>query len=147
VTFKRGTSLILPKSLSCIRREKRKTLKGWVTRKYGTQEYSSSQTNPITLYTLIIIVEALLASGITDPFELYKYMQVSNTGNCLGSGFGGASSLRQIYRTRHFDKPVQSNILAETSINTTPAWVNILLLLVSGPIRTAVGACTTFIES
>jgi fatty acid synthase subunit alpha len=45
------------------------------------------------------------------------------------------------------DKPVQNDILQETFVNTTAAWVNMLLLSSSGPIRTNVGACATAIES
>ncbi|KAG9238180.1 3-oxoacyl-synthase [Amylocarpus encephaloides] len=147
VRFKKGAVLMLPKSLDSIRRVVGQIPQGWDPRTYGVQEDIISQVDPITLYTLITTVEALLASGITDPFELYKYVHVSEIGNCLGSGFGGASSLKQMYRTRHFDQPVQSDILAESFINTTPAWVNMLLLSASGPIRTAVGACATSIES
>ena len=35
----------------------------------------------------------------------------------------------------------------ETFINTMPAWVNLLLLSSSGPIKTPVGACATAVES
>jgi fatty acid synthase subunit alpha, fungi type len=45
------------------------------------------------------------------------------------------------------EKPIQSDILQETFINTVPAWVNMLLLSSSGPIKTAVGACATAAES
>ncbi|RDL38707.1 uncharacterized protein BP5553_03047 [Venustampulla echinocandica] len=147
VSFKRGAVLMLPKSLESIRRVVGQIPEGWDPRTYGIQEDIISQVDPVTLYTLVATVDALLASGITDPFELYKYAHVSEISNCLGSGFGGASSLKQMYRTRHFDKPVQSDILAETFINTTSAWVNMLLLSAAGPIRTAVGACATSIES
>jgi len=64
MTFKRRASLILPKSLGYIRQVVRKARDGWGARRYGTQEYSISQVDPITLYTLIIIVEALLASAL-----------------------------------------------------------------------------------
>ncbi|KGO55690.1 Acyl transferase/acyl hydrolase/lysophospholipase [Penicillium expansum] len=42
---------------------------------------------------------------------------------------------------------VQSDILQETFVNTISAWVNMLLLSASGPIRTPVGACATAVES
>lgn len=45
------------------------------------------------------------------------------------------------------DKDVQKDILQETFINTTASWVNMLLISSSGPIRTAVGACATSVES
>lgn len=147
VRFKKGAVLMVPKSLGSIRRVAGLIPEGWDPRTYGIQEDIISQVDPVTLYTLVATVEAFLASGITDPFELYKYIHVSEIGNCLGSGLGGSSSLKQMYRDRYLDKPVQNDILAESFINTTPAWVNMLLLSASGPIRTPVGACATSIES
>jgi phosphopantetheine--protein transferase-like protein len=42
---------------------------------------------------------------------------------------------------------VQGDILQETFINTTAAWINMLLLSSSGPVKTPVGACATAMES
>ena len=92
-------------------------------------------------------VEAFLAAGITDVYELYKYIHVSELGNCVGSGIGGMTSLQKMFKQRFMDKPVQKDILAETFINTTGAWINMLLLSSSGPTHTPVGACATAIES
>lgn len=48
---------------------------------------------------------------------------------------------------RFLEKPVQGDILQESFINTMPAWINMLLLSSSGPIKTPVGACATAAES
>lgn len=53
----------------------------------------------------------------------------------------------RIYRERFLDRPVQSDILQENFINTMPAWVNMLLLSSSGPIKPPVGACATSVLS
>ena len=50
-------------------------------------------------------------------------------------------------RDRYKDQPVQKDILQETFANTVTAWVNMLLLSSSGPLRTPVGACATSLES
>jgi fatty acid synthase subunit alpha len=42
---------------------------------------------------------------------------------------------------------VQNDILQESFINTMAAWVNMLLMSSSGPIKTPVGACATAVES
>lgn len=147
VRFRKGASLLIPKALGAARMVAGQLPDGWDPRTYGIPEDIVSQVDPATLYSLISTVEALLASGITDPFELYKYIHVSEVGNCLGSGLGGVKSLRKMFLDRKMDKPVQSDIMAESFINTTPAWVNMLLLSSSGPIRTSVGACATSIES
>jgi fatty acid synthase subunit alpha len=60
---------------------------------------------------------------------------------------GGAAALRDMHRTRFLDQPVQNDILQESFINTMAAWVNMLLMSSSGPIKTPVGACATAVES
>lgn len=52
-----------------------------------------------------------------------------------------------MYRDRFTDTARQKDVLQETFINTTSAWVNMLLMSATGPIRTPVGACATAIES
>jgi fatty acid synthase subunit alpha len=52
-----------------------------------------------------------------------------------------------MHRTRFLDQPVQNDILQESFINTMAAWVNMLLMSSSGPIKTPVGACATAVES
>merc|ERR1712054_14686 len=39
------------------------------------------------------------------------------------------------------------DVLQETFINTTAAWINMLMLSGSGPVKTPVGACATAMES
>ena len=52
-----------------------------------------------------------------------------------------------MYKDRFLDKPVQKDILQESFINTMSAWVNMLLMSSTGPIKTPVGACATAVES
>ncbi|GKZ37753.1 hypothetical protein AbraIFM66950_009436, partial [Aspergillus brasiliensis] len=56
-------------------------------------------------------------------------------------------ALRKLHKDRFVEKQVQNDILQESFINTTAAWINMLLLSSTGPIRTPVGACATSIES
>ncbi|KAL8696442.1 MAG: hypothetical protein Q9201_007657 [Fulgogasparrea decipioides] len=120
---------------------------GWDPRRYGIPEDIINQVDKPTLYTLVCTAEALLSSGIVDVYEFYENVHVSEIANCLGSGLGGADALRAIYKDRTLDKPVPNDILQETFINTISAWVNMLLLSSSGPIKTPVGACATALES
>jgi 3-oxoacyl-(acyl-carrier-protein) synthase len=49
--------------------------------------------------------EALNASGITDPYELYKYMHhPSDVGICIGSGMRGVTSMAQMFKDRRDKK-------------------------------------------
>ncbi|KAI4603035.1 3-oxoacyl-[acyl-carrier-protein] synthase [Pestalotiopsis sp. 9143b] len=147
VRMKKGASLWIPKALRFDRLVAGQIPTGWDAKKYGVPEDIISQVDPVTLFVLVSVAEALLSSGITDPYEFYKYVHVSEVGNCIGSGMGGAGALRGMHRDRFLDKPVQNDILQESFINTMAAWVNMLLLSSSGPIKTPVGACATAVES
>ncbi|KAF2396135.1 hypothetical protein EJ06DRAFT_500524 [Trichodelitschia bisporula] len=147
VRFRRGATLLIPKALRFDRLVAGQIPTGWDARKYGIPDDIISQVDPVTLFVLVSVSEALLSSGITDPYEFYKYVHISQVGNCIGSGIGGTSALRGMYKDRFLDKPLQKDILQESFINTMSAWVNMLLLSSTGPIKTPVGACATAVES
>lgn len=147
VRFLSGAKLFVPKALKFDRLVAGQVPTGWDARRYGISEDTIEQVDPITLYVLVATCEALLSSGVTDPYEFYKYVHVSEVGNCSGSGMGGVSALRGMFKDRYSDRPVQNDILQESFINTMSAWVNMLLLSSSGPIKTPVGACATAVES
>jgi fatty acid synthase subunit alpha len=147
VRLKKGATLLIPKALRFDRLVAGQIPTGWDARKYGVPDDIISQVDPVTLFVLVSTAEALLSSGITDPYEFYKYVHISQVGNCIGSGIGGTTALRGMYKDRFLDKPLQKDILQESFINTMSAWVNMLLLSSTGPIRTPVGACATAVES
>ncbi|ODV95607.1 hypothetical protein PACTADRAFT_42750 [Pachysolen tannophilus NRRL Y-2460] len=147
VKLMKGTTLFVPKALKFDRLVAGQIPTGWNAATYGVSQDIIDQVDPVTLYVLVATAEALISSGITDPYEFYKYVHVSEVGNCSGSGMGGVSALRGMFKDRYQDKPVQNDILQESFINTMSAWVNMLLLSSSGPIKTPVGACATAVES
>ncbi|OAA56954.1 fatty acid synthase alpha subunit [Niveomyces insectorum RCEF 264] len=147
VRLKKGAGLWIPKALRFDRLVAGQIPTGWDAKRYGVPDDIISQVDPVALFVLVSVAEALLAAGITDPYEFYKYVHVSEVGNCIGSGMGGAAALRGMHRDRFLDKPLQNDILQESFINTMSAWVNMLLLSSSGPIKTPVGACATAVES
>ncbi|KAK5998240.1 Fatty acid synthase subunit alpha [Cladobotryum mycophilum] len=147
VRMRKGASLWIPKALRFDRLVAGQIPTGWDPKHYGIPEDIISQVDPVTLFLLVSTVEALLSSGITDPYEFYKYVHVSEVGNCVGSGMGGSAALRGMHKDRYLDKPLQNDILQESFINTMAAWVNMLLISSSGPIKTPVGACATAVES
>ena len=147
VRFKKGATLWIPKALRFDRLVAGQIPTGWDAKRYGIPDDIIQQVDPVCLFVLVSTVEALLSSGITDPYEFYKYVHVSELGNCIGSGMGGATALRGMHRDRFLDKPLQNDILQESFINTMSAWVNMLLLSSSGPIKTPVAACATAVES
>lgn len=147
VRLKKGATLLIPKALKFDRLVAGQIPTGWNAKVYGIPDDIISQVDPVTLYVLVCTVESLLASGITDPYEFYQYVHMSEVGNCIGSGIGGTTALRGMYKDRFLDKPLQKDILQESFINTMSAWVNMLLLSSTGPIKTPVGACATAVES
>ncbi|KAI9138416.1 fatty acid synthase [Paraphysoderma sedebokerense] len=147
VKIRKGATLYIPKALKFDRLVAGQIPTGWNAERYGVPKDIIDQVDPITLFVLVATVEALVNSGITDPYEFYKYVHVTEVGNTSGSGVGGMRSNSLIYKNRFLDKPVQKDILQESFINTMPAWVNLLLLSSSGPIKTPVGACATAVES
>ncbi|KAH3679473.1 hypothetical protein WICMUC_000963 [Wickerhamomyces mucosus] len=147
VKLLKGAVLYIPKALRFDRLVAGQIPTGWDAKRYGISEDTISQVDPITLFVLVATVEAFISAGIKDPYELYKYIHVSELGNCSGSGMGGVSALRGMFKDRYKDQPVQNDILQESFINTMSAWVNMLLLSSSGPIKTPVGACATAVES
>ena len=147
VRFKQGAVFMIPKAMDFDSLVTGQLPTGWDPRTYGIPEDIISQVDRTTLFVLICTVEALLSSGITDPYEMYEYVHLTEVGNCIGTGIGGATSLNRMHKGRYKDQPVQKDILQETFANTVTAWVNMLLLSSSGPLRTPVGACATSLES
>ncbi|CCH60013.1 hypothetical protein TBLA_0C02010 [Henningerozyma blattae CBS 6284] len=147
VKLLKGATLYIPKALRFDRLVAGQIPTGWNAKTYGISDDIISQVDPITLFVLVTVVETFISSGITDPYEMYKYVHVSEVGNCSGSGMGGVSALRGMFKDRYQDQPVQNDILQESFINTMSAWVNMLLISSSGPIKTPVGACATSVES
>ena len=147
VRLKKGATLLIPKALRFDRLVAGQIPTGWNAKIYGVPDDIIEQVDPVALYVLICTAEALLASGITDPYEFYEYVHLSEVGNCVGSGLGGTTALRGMYKDRYLDKPLQKDILQESFINTMSAWVNMLLISSTGPIKTPVGACATAVES
>ncbi|KAI1179931.1 putative fatty acid synthase alpha subunit FasA [Nemania sp. FL0916] len=147
VVVKRGATFFVQKATNGHQSIAAQIPKGWNAATYGIPEDIISQVDPITLYVLCCVSEAMFSAGIEDPFELYKHIHASELGNFIGSGAGGLKSMRDMYRHRYHDVPVQGDILQETFLNSMAAWTNMLLFGASGPIKTPTGTCATSVES
>jgi fatty acid synthase subunit alpha len=148
VQVKRGASIMIAKAVPFTWGSVAGQLPtGWNPAKYGIPEDLIHQVDPVTLYTVCCVSEAFFSAGITDPLEVFKYIHLSEIGNFIGSSMGGALKTRNLYRDIYLDKEVQADVLQDTYLNTTAAWVNMLLLGSTGPIKTPVGACATGVES
>lgn len=147
VKLKKGAVLYIPKAIKFDRFVAGQVPSTWDPATLGIPADIINQVDRVTLFSLVSTVEALVSAGVTDPYEFYQYIHVSELGNTFGGGFGGMEAIRRTYRNRLLELPVQGDILQETFINTVGAWLNMLLLSSSGPIKTPVGACATAVES
>ncbi|KAG3005001.1 Fatty acid synthase subunit alpha [Phytophthora cactorum] len=147
IRLRKGSVLNIPRALDFDRFVAGQIPTGWSAERLGLSKDLAESVDPITLYALASTMEAFVAAGVTDPYEFYQYVHVSDVGNTSGGGMGGFRAFSQIYKGRLLGKPAPSDILQECFINTPPAWVNMLLLSSSGPIKTPVGACATAAES
>ncbi|THC97468.1 hypothetical protein EYZ11_003056 [Aspergillus tanneri] len=118
VRLKKGATLLIPKALQFDRLVAGQVPTGWDAKRYGIPDDIIEQVDPVTLFVLVCTAESMLSAGITDPYEFYKYVHLSEVGNCIGSGIGGTHALRGMYKDRYLDKPLQKDILQESFINT-----------------------------
>lgn len=147
VQLKRGASVMISKSVPFEGFVAGQIPTGWDATKYGLPEDIVRQVDPVTAYALCCAAEALYSAGISDANELLEHAHISEIGNFVGSMMGGTTKVRNMYKDRYLDKDVQGDVMQETYLNTTAAWINMLLLGAAGPIKTPTGACATGIES
>lgn len=112
--FKKGARIFVPKAVKFDRLVAGQIPTGWDARRFGIPEDIVAQTDRTALWALVCTMEALINSGVTDPYELYKYIHPSEVGTALGSGMGGMQSLSAMFKDRREEKDVQKDILQET---------------------------------
>jgi fatty acid synthase subunit alpha, fungi type len=116
VKFKKGARIMVPKAFKFSRTIASQLPTGWSAGRYGIPPDIEAQTDRTTLWALVATAEALNASGITDPYELYQHIHLSEIGTNLGSGMGGTESLAKMFKDPRDKKEVQNNILQETYV-------------------------------
>ncbi|KAK9421815.1 putative beta-ketoacyl-[acyl-carrier-protein] synthase I [Seiridium unicorne] len=147
VTLAKGTAFHIPKTVPFHQDVAAQLPKGWSPATYGIPEDVVTQVDPVTLYALCCVCEAMYSAGIKDAYELYKHINVAELGNYIGTGTGGLHATRDMYRNRGMEVPANSDVMQEMFLNSIAAWTNMLLLGAAGPIKTPVGACATAVES
>ncbi|KAL2831661.1 hypothetical protein BJY01DRAFT_260408 [Aspergillus pseudoustus] len=147
VHIKKGAVLMIPKTVPFGQVVAGKIPDGWDPTRYGIPEDIVQQVDTTTLYALCCVSEAFLSAGIKNPYEIYQHIHVSELANCLGSGGGPMKVIQSMYRDRYLDRQLRGDIILEHFLNTMGAWVNMLLLSATGPLKTPVGACATALES
>lgn len=114
--LKKGARVYVPKAFKFDRLVAGQLPTGWSAGRYGIPDDIVAQTDRTALWALASTAEALTLSGITDPYELYKYVHPSEVGSSLGSGMGGMQSLSAMFKDRREEKDVQKDILQETYV-------------------------------
>ncbi|KAJ2805127.1 fatty acid synthase alpha subunit Lsd1 [Coemansia guatemalensis] len=147
VKFLKGALIRVPMSINADRLVAALIPTGWDAARFGITEDLIRQTDMVTLFTIVAAAEALVRSGITDPYELYQHFHVSEVGNTIGSGVGGLQGWDDTFHNRKLNKDVRVDAIQEGMISTIQAWVNMLLVSASGPVKPTVGACATAVLS
>jgi fatty acid synthase subunit beta len=114
VKLKKGARVLVPKAFQFDRLVAGQIPTGWDAGRYGIPQDIVTQTDRSALWALVCTAEALIMSGVTDPYELYKHVHPSEVGSSLGSGMGGMQSLAAMFKDRREEKDVQKDILQET---------------------------------
>lgn len=104
VTIKEGATIMVPKSVKCNTDVAGQIPTGFDPSTYGIPADIITQVDRTVLYALICTAEALFSAGITDPYEIYKYVHISEVGNCLGTGVGGISSAAKMFQGRSMEQ-------------------------------------------
>ena len=121
--------------------------KGFSPETYGIPKDIIQQVDPVTVYALCCICQAMSSAGIRDPLELYKYVHVSELANCLGTGAGSLLAMRGIYRDRYLDHE-DFRLLFETAaalklpVYVHPSWLSPLPGLERWDLDRAIGKPT-----
>lgn len=84
VKFLRGALLMVPKAIPFDRLVAGQLPTGWDAKRYGLPQDIIDQMDPCGVWSLVATAEALASAGVTDPYELFKYVHVSEVGNALG---------------------------------------------------------------
>ncbi|KAJ0416956.1 hypothetical protein BJY00DRAFT_303773 [Aspergillus carlsbadensis] len=147
VHVRKGAILMIPKTVPFDQVVAGRIPDGWDPVRYGIPEDIVQQIDVTTLYALCCVSEAFLSAGIKDPYEIYQHIHVSELANCLGSGGGPMKVIQSMYRDRFLDRQLKGDLILEHFMNSMGAWVNMLLLSATGPLKTPVGACATALES
>lgn len=147
VRIRSGATIFVPKAMNTAYFVGAQVPQGWDAARYGIPQEISAQTDRPGLFALVCAVEAFLSAGVTDVYELYKYIHVSEVGNCIGSGAGGLPAFQRMHEHRLLGREVPNDNLSEAFVGTAAAWLNLLLLSASGPLKTGAGTCATSLES
>jgi len=120
VRIREGATLIIPKALNFGNDVTGQIPSSWDARTYGITEDIIDSVDRITLFVLFCTVEALLSSGITDPYEIFQYIHTCQVGNCIGTGAGGIISQEKIHRGRTQEREISQDVLQETLTIQSP---------------------------
>jgi fatty acid synthase subunit alpha len=142
-----GATIFVPKSLGTDFFVGAQVPTSWDAAKYGIPPEVIAQVTRPVLFSLVCVAEAFLSAGVEDVYDFYRYIHVSEVGNCMGSGSGGVASLHAVFERRFLGKDVQNDILSESFVGIVGAWINLLLLSAAGPLRSPAGTCATSLES
>jgi len=142
VTRSAGTVVRVPRAARLNRTVAGLVPSGFDPERFGVPADLAGSVDRVALFNLIATADAFLSAGIA-PEELYERVHPSRVGNTQGAGMGGMVSLRRMYVDHLLGNERQSDVLQESLINVTAAWVVQACVGSYGPMSHPVAACAT----
>ncbi len=142
VTRKKGSEIRVPRVIRIDRAVAGTLPTGLDLTRYGVPQELAGEVDRVALMNLAATADAFLSAGLS-PEELMRWLHPARVANTQGSGLGGASSLRRLYRDALLDGPRKLDVLQETLINVTAAHVVQSFVGSYGSMSHPVGACAT----
>ncbi len=106
VKLKTGARILVPKATPFNREVAAQLPTGWNALRYGISDDIINQVDRVSLWALVCAAEALIMSGITDPYELYQHIHPSEIGSSIGSAMGGLLHLKNVFVGRKMEQDV-----------------------------------------
>lgn len=100
--------------------------KGWDIKNFGLNDEIITGLEKDLQYTLVCIIDALLSSGITDPYDFYKYIHISELAITIGCN-NFKLNINESISNSYFGLDKKNKYFSE--------WINFVLFGSIGPIK------------
>ncbi|OMH81959.1 Fatty acid synthase subunit alpha, partial [Zancudomyces culisetae] len=143
VRFLAGTKIFLPKASKFEWFVSGLVPKFWTAERYGLPLEICKRIDDLTAFCLVATNDAFMRAGIEDPYELFKFVHVSEIGNSIGSAVGGSKLAFTTLKRRYNSEYIEGGVFDECYCSSMASWVNKYILPSSGPFVVPSGTCAT----
>ena len=142
VTRKAGSMIRVPRRAAMTRTVGGQFPKGFDPLKWGIPASMVGSVDKIALWNIVTTVDAYISAGFT-PSEILQAVHPSLVASTQGTGFGGMSSMRNLYLDRFLNHEIPTDVLQEALPNVVAAHVMQTYIGGYGNMVQPVSACAT----